>query len=86
MEVLNLQGCAGQQDGDLDLGGISRVIGIEQMAEVERPRRSCSCSLKGAIPLSLLGPSPVESPVLPKDVRSELAAGQVWDQVSPVYR
>jgi hypothetical protein len=74
VKLLDTQCFTWQQNSDLDLTGISRVIGIKQMAEVQRPRRTGSCSLERAIAFSLLRPSPVEPPVLPEDVRSELAA------------
>jgi hypothetical protein len=76
VKPLDAQCFTGQKNSYLDLTGITRVIRIEQMAEVQRPRRTRSYSLQSAIPLPLIRPSQVESPALPKDVRSELTGAE----------
>ena len=59
---------------DLDLHGIGGVVLVQQMTEVQNAGRGGRLPLQGPVPLTLIRPSPIQSPVLPEDVRTEFAS------------
>jgi hypothetical protein len=57
---------------------------MDQVAEVERAGLGGSLSFQRSEPLTLLRPAPVQLPILRKDVRAELTAGEARNQMTSV--
>jgi hypothetical protein len=70
----------------LNLRGVCGVVPVKQVPEVEGAGTASRFPLQCPEPFTLGRPAPVQSPLLAEDVRTELAAGQMRDQMSPVYQ
>lgn len=84
VELVNSECCTRYENGDLDPSRVVRLVGVEQVREVQCANGSGGGALEGSVAFAFLRPAPVEPSILPEDVRAELAAGQVRYQMSAV--